>query len=75
MTLRSYGELFYLSALALSNCSLTKTVYLTELAPVVLATFDSSFLSGDLLLFILDSGAGGGNRTHGLGIMRPSLYH
>jgi hypothetical protein len=20
-------------------------------------------------------GAGGGNRTHGLGIMRPSLYH
>ena len=45
MTLRSYGELFYLSALALSNCSLT--VYLTELAPVVLATFDSSFLSGD----------------------------
>src|SRR5439155_26393860 len=21
------------------------------------------------------SGAGGGNRTHGLGIMRPSLYH
>ncbi len=45
MTLRSYGEVFYLSALALSNCSLT--VYLTELAPVVLATFDSSFLSGD----------------------------
>jgi hypothetical protein len=23
----------------------------------------------------LDIGAGGGNRTHGLGIMRPSLYH
>ena len=45
MTLRSYGELFYLSALGLSNCSLT--VYLTELAPVVLATFGSSFLSGD----------------------------
>ncbi len=21
------------------------------------------------------NGAGGGNRTHGLGIMRPSLYH
>jgi hypothetical protein len=23
----------------------------------------------------VSSGAGGGNRTHGLGIMRPSLYH
>ncbi len=23
----------------------------------------------------LEIGAGGGNRTHGLGIMRPSLYH
>jgi hypothetical protein len=73
MTLRSYGELFYLSALALSNCSLT--VYLTELAPVVLATFRQLVSVGGLLLFILDSGAGGGNRTHGLGIMRPSLYH
>jgi hypothetical protein len=24
---------------------------------------------------IVKFGAGGGNRTHGLGIMRPSLYH
>jgi hypothetical protein len=60
MTLRSYGELFYLSALALSNCSLTKTVYLIELAPVVLAAFDSWFLSGDCYsLFSILVPAGG----------------
>jgi hypothetical protein len=26
-------------------------------------------------LLVPFNGAGGGNRTHGLGIMRPSLYH
>jgi hypothetical protein len=25
--------------------------------------------------WLVEYGAGGGNRTHGLGIMRPSLYH
>jgi eukaryotic-like serine/threonine-protein kinase len=26
-------------------------------------------------IFAIKNGAGGGNRTHGLGIMRPSLFH
>ncbi len=34
---------------------------------------DYDFGSGSMS--ILKIGAGGGNRTHGLGIMRPSLYH
>ncbi len=34
---------------------------------------DYDFGSGSMN--IPKSGAGGGNRTHGLGIMRPSLYH
>jgi hypothetical protein len=71
MTFRSYGASFYLSTLALSTSSATKTIYMCELA-----TRTGHF--GRLTLLRIAtrySGAGGGNRTHGLGIMRPSLYH
>ncbi len=71
MTFRSYGASFYLSALALSTSSATKTIYLCEFAT-------RTYHFGRLTLLGIAtrySGAGGGNRTHGLGIMRPSLYH
>ena len=32
-------------------------------------------LGRNLSKYFKINGAGGGNRTHGLGIMRPSLYH
>jgi hypothetical protein len=71
MTFRSYGASFYLSALALSTSSAAKTIYLCEFAT-------RTYHLGRLTLLGIatrHSGAGGGNRTHGLGIMRPSLYH
>jgi hypothetical protein len=42
----------------------------------VAARHPASSISGVVLVDEgLRNGAGGGNRTHGLGIMRPSLYH
>ena len=71
MTFRSYGASFYLSALALSTSTATKSIYLCGLAT-------RTHHHGRLTLLGIATryaGAGGGNRTHGLGIMRPSLYH
>ena len=64
-----FGASLY-RAVSLPSSMLTKSFYLASLDP-------GSALSFRLLVgfSLVKSGAGGGNRTHGLGIMRPSLYH
>src|SRR6202030_4379637 len=65
MTFRSYGASFYLSTLALSTSTATKSIFLRQPAT---RTYRHGRLA--LLGIATHAGAGGGNRTHGLGIMR-----
>jgi hypothetical protein len=69
MTFRSYGASFYLSALALSTSSATKTIYLCEFATRT-CHFGRLTLLGIATRY---SGAGGGNRNSALPLIPRNL--